>query len=140
MGVKAVLAPVAYGAQALLVDDAGRVGLVRHSYKDGWSFPGGGVGRGEPASAALLRELREELGSFRSDPPVLFGLYTRPTGWATNVIALYLLMNAQVEFRPNLEIRAFVFADPLALPPGTGRGTARRLAEFCGKTPPSPYW
>jgi 8-oxo-dGTP pyrophosphatase MutT (NUDIX family) len=140
MAGKAILAPVALGAHAMLVTPEGKVVLARHSYKSGWSFPGGGVGRAEAPVDALLRELREEIGVVRSDPPLFFGLYTRRSGWATNVIALYCLTNAEVEFRPNFEVREIVFADPVNLPKGTSAGTARRLAEFFDKTPPNPYW
>jgi ADP-ribose pyrophosphatase YjhB (NUDIX family) len=140
MALKALIAPVALGAHALVVDRSGRIALVRHSYMSGWSLPGGGVARGEPASVAVLRELREELGEVRSDPPVLFGLYTRPTGWATTVIALYVMAHAEVQFRRNFEVREMIFVDPADPPAGTTQGTRRRLAEFTNKTPPSPYW
>jgi 8-oxo-dGTP pyrophosphatase MutT (NUDIX family) len=36
--------------------------LVRSSYRAGWTFPGGGVRRGEPPEAAARRELAEETG------------------------------------------------------------------------------
>jgi 8-oxo-dGTP pyrophosphatase MutT (NUDIX family) len=140
MAGKAILAPVALGAHAMLVTPEGKVVLARHSYKSGWSFPGGGVGRGEAPVEALLRELREEIGVVRSDPPLFFGLYSRRSGWATNVIVLYCLMNAEVEFRANFEVREITFADPANPPQGTSPGTARRLAEHIGKTPPNPYW
>lgn len=140
MAGKAVLSPVALGAHAMLFDSNGRVLLVRHSYQPGLSFPGGGVGRAEPPVDAVLRELREELGPFRADPPVFVGLYTRRTGWATNVIALYRLMNATVDFRPNAEIREILFVDPASPPPATAAGARRRLAEYVSKSPPNPYW
>lgn len=140
MAAKALVSPVVLGANAMIFDTAGNVVLARHSYMSGWSFPGGGVGRGEPPVDAMLRELREEIGVVRSEPPTFFGLYTRRTGWATNVIVLYRLMNAEVEFRPNFEVREIVFADPANPPAGTSSGTARRLAELTGKTPPNPYW
>jgi 8-oxo-dGTP pyrophosphatase MutT (NUDIX family) len=140
MAAKALLSPVAFGAQALLIDKTGRVGLVRHSYMRGLLLPGGGVKRGEPSEHAILRELQEELGTVRGDPPVLFGLYTRRTGWATNVIALYRIANAEVEFRPSLEVRELVFVDADAPPPQTTVGTLRRLAEYSGKAPISLYW
>ncbi len=140
MGVKALISPVALGAHALVIDEKGRVGLVRHSYKSGWSLPGGGVTRGEPPVAAVLRELREELGTVESDPPELFGLYCRRSGWATTVIALYRLANARVSFRPNFEVRELAFADPAAPPEGTTPGTRRRLAELAAGTPPNPFW
>ena len=137
---KAVLSPVALGAHAMLFDTGGRVLLARHSYQRGLFFPGGGVARAEPPADAVLRELREELGSFRADPPVFVGLYTRRTGWATNVIALYRLMNAEVEFRPNAEIREIVFVDPANPPAEATAGVRRRLAEYVSKSPPNPYW
>jgi 8-oxo-dGTP pyrophosphatase MutT (NUDIX family) len=140
MGTKAMLSPVAFGASALLVDKTGKIALARHSYMSGLSLPGGGVKRGEPPEQAILRELREELGTVRADPPVLFGLYTRRSGWATNVIALYHLTNAEIAFRPSLEVREIVFIDPHTPPPETSTGTLRRLAEYTGKTPPNPFW
>lgn len=140
IAVKAVLSPVALGAHALIVDRTGKVMLARHSYMKGWSLPGGGVARGEPPVTALLRELAEEIGSVRADAPELIGVFSRRAGWATNVVMLYRLTNADVVFKPNLEVREIVFADPVKPPPGTTAGTRRRLAEFANKTPPSLTW
>jgi len=140
MTAKALWAPVALGVHALIVQPDGKVLLARHSYMRGWSLPGGGVGRGEAPITALLRELREEIGDVRSDPPELVGVFSRPAGWATNVVMLYRLTNADVAFTPNLEVREILFVDPSAPPAGTSSGTRRRLAEHAGKLPPSPYW
>jgi 8-oxo-dGTP pyrophosphatase MutT (NUDIX family) len=137
---RSVLSPVAFGVNALIVDHAGRVLLARHSYIRGLSLPGGGVNRGEPAEHAILREMREELGTLRSDPPAFVGLYSRRIALATNVIALFRFTNAEVDFRPNLEVREIVFVDPANPPAETLLGTARRLAEHVGKSPPSLYW
>lgn len=40
----------------------GKILMIRHSYRNRLSFPGGGVGRGEDPADAAVRELREELG------------------------------------------------------------------------------
>lgn len=50
------------GAGALLLDGDGRVLLVEPTYKDSWEIPGGVVEAGESPYAAVVRELKEELG------------------------------------------------------------------------------
>ena len=140
LALKALWAPVALGASALIIDRSGRVLLARHSYMKGWSLPGGGVGRGEHPVTALMRELGEELGSVQADAPQLMGVYARRVGWASNVILLDILKNAEVTFRSNLEVREIVFADSAAPPPGTTAATRRRLAEFVSGTPPGLDW
>lgn len=140
LGWKALIAPVAFGANAILDDENGKILLVRHSYMPGWHLPGGGVNPGEPPAQAILRELKEEVGLVRSEAPEFFGLYTRKFGWISNVIALYRVRAAEIDFKPNLEIREICRADPMAPPPGTGPGTRRRLLEFAKGAAPGPYW
>jgi 8-oxo-dGTP diphosphatase len=51
------------GAAALIVDDQGRVLLVRHTYGPlDWHIPGGASEPGESVVETALRELREETG------------------------------------------------------------------------------
>ncbi len=135
---KALLAPVALGAIALVFDAGGRVLLVRHGYKSGWALPGGGVDRGEPPADAVLREMREEIG-LSGGIAEFFGLYTRRAGWATNVVALYRITGGTIDFKPNWEIREILWADPASPPPGLTPATRRRLAELQGASR-SPYW
>jgi len=42
--------------------------LVRSSYRSAWSFPGGGIQRGETPEAAARRELAEEIGLIPEAP------------------------------------------------------------------------
>src|SRR5579872_4709850 len=87
--VRALISPVAFGVAALAFDKLGRVLLVRHTYQPGWMLPGGGVGRGEVAAEAVMRELAEEVGLRSAREPEFVALYVRKVGWVTNHIALY---------------------------------------------------
>jgi len=139
MTLRAVWAPTALGVAAAVFDPEGRVLLVKHRYSPGWQLPGGGVGRGEAPEAALLREMGEEVG-LAGGVARLIGLYTRKSGWATNVVALYRVIGAEVNFRPNLEICAIIFAPPCQPPADCTPATLRRLKELEGHIPLSPFW
>lgn len=138
VSLRVLWSPTDMGVAALVIGADGRVVLVRHSYQAGWSLPGGGVDRGEPPAAAILREMGEEIGLV-GGTATLAGLYVRREGWATNVIALYRVTGGRVDFKPGWEIRDMVWADPSAPPPGTTPATLRRLAELAG-APSSPHW
>ena len=60
--VSATFATPRVAAGVLFRDAAGRVLLVKPSYKDGWEIPGGYVEKDESPRAAALREVQEELG------------------------------------------------------------------------------
>ena len=139
MGAKAFVSPVAFGVAGAVFDDVGRVLLVRQSYAPGWRLPGGGVGRGEAAPKAILRELSKEVG-LTGGRCEFFGLYSRRAGWVTNLIALYTVRGGAVDFRPNWEVRDILFADLDAPPDGATPGTLRRLAELGGVAARGDIW
>ena len=140
LGTKALMSPVAFGVNAVVDDETGRVILVRHRYMQGLHLPGGGVSSGEPPAEAVIRELQEELGLFESSPPEFMSLYTRQFGFITNVVALYRVRNAKIAFKPNFEIRDIAHIDPNEPPDDVRPGARRRLSELVGASPVSPYW
>lgn len=130
------------GAQGVVIDGEGRVLLVRHSYRPGWCFPGGGVERGETIETALSRELDEEAGIALEAPPELFALYSNERAFPGDHIALYVIRHWR-RLRipePNREIVAHGF-HPISPPPGDcDPATARRLAEIFGQTHKDQHW
>jgi 8-oxo-dGTP pyrophosphatase MutT (NUDIX family) len=136
--LKALRAPVAFGATGLVLDGDGRVLLVRLGYRPGWHLPGGGVDPGEAPEAALRRELAEEVG-LSGGRVTLAGLFTMRVGPASNVVAFYRVEDGVIDFRPGFEVRDILWADPAAPPPGTAPHVLQRLAELRG-APVSPFW
>ena len=121
---------VTLGVRAIVIDEAHRVFLVRHTYVPGWYLPGGGVDRGENAETAIVRELREEGGICCRGRPTLHGFYRNGRH---DHVACYLIRDFTIEERTRasfLEIAETGFFAPDALPEGTTRATRARLAEF----------
>ena len=139
IALRALWTPTAFGVAAIVRDSEGKILLVRHSYNPGWHLPGGGVGRGEPPDHAVMRELKEEVGLIGGSA-IFLSLHSRKVGWVSNVVALYQIVGAQINFRPNLEIREICFVDPKEPPQGCTPATLRRLQEFQAGSPPSPHW
>jgi ADP-ribose pyrophosphatase YjhB (NUDIX family) len=138
LSAKTLLAPLALGVNALVLDKAGRVLLVRHGYQQGWRLPGGGVDPGETPEAAIRRELEEELG-FSGGRLVFVGHHARKALWMGHVVALYRAEGGAIAFAPSFEVKEICWADPAAPPAGTSPATLLRLAEHCG-APSQPQW
>src|SRR5689334_8079799 len=79
------------GVRAVVIDSAGRVFLVKHSYVAGWHLPGGGVETGETVAEALARELAEEGGIVARTPPTLHGIFFNARVSRRDHVAVYLV-------------------------------------------------
>lgn len=130
------------GAQGVVIDTEDRVLLVRHSYRPGWFFPGGGVEWGETLIGALERELAEEVGVTLTGAPELHGMFSNFASFPGDHIAVFVVRHwrRREEYRKRGEIseaRMFALAD---LPERTDPGTRARLAEIFDRAPPRPLW
>lgn len=137
---RAIRANFAIGVHAIVVNGDGHVLLVRHTYIDGWYLPGGGVKRRETLEAGLRRELREEVGVTFEGAPELFGTYSHLADGRSLHVTLFVVRGFQMDPIPNVEIAAWAFYPPDALPPGTSAPVRRRVAEFSGKSPRALVW
>lgn len=132
--------PRTFGVRALVFDAGGRVLLVRHTYDKYWYLPGGGMKRGEPADAALKRELREELGIAALAIERLHGTFTSTFEGKRDTIAVFVARAETIGARQRLEIAAAGWFALDALPPEISPATARRIAEHGGRRAISAVW
>jgi len=130
------------GVRALVIDEEGRVFLVKHSYVSGWRLPGGGVEAGETISEALARELQEEGNIEMTAPPQLHGLFFNDRDSRRDHVALFVVrafrqLAAPV---PGREIVGHGFFALDALPNDTTAATRARIIEVLGGAPASERW
>ncbi len=130
------------GVQGMIIAPENQVLLVRHSYRPGWHFPGGGVERGETVTAALHRELIEETGTRICGEPELHGLFANFQAFPNDHIAFYVIRHWQRDQvpAPNREIVEQGFFPIDALPEQTATGARNRIAEIFHGVPRKEDW
>jgi 8-oxo-dGTP diphosphatase len=101
------------GSAAVILDEQGRILLVKHSYgRLNWELPGGRAEEGESIAATAVREVREETGlEVRAE--ALTGIY----------------------YQPWQDMHHFVFRCVNENPAATPRPDADEITD-CGNWPP----
>jgi len=130
------------GVRALVIDEAGRIFLVKHSYVSGWHLPGGGVEVGETLTQAVARELREEGNIDVTEPPELHGVFFNDRDSRRDHVALFVVRGFRQVAAPvpDHEIVAHGFFPVDALPNDTTAATRARIVEVLGGAPVSERW
>ncbi len=130
------------GVRAAVLDETGRVFLVRHTYVPGWHLPGGGVEVGETLLETLAKELREEACIRLKGEPVLHGIFFNRIASRRDHVAVYVARDFVVESakQPDREIAEAGWFSLDALPEGTTAGTRRRLAEILDRAMTRADW
>ncbi len=130
------------GVRGLVVDEAGRIFLVKHTYVRGWHLPGGGVEPGETLLDALARELKEEGNIDLLESPALHAVYFNTAVSRRDHVALFVIgaYRQPTPPVPDHEIMAHGFFAPDALPEDTVASVRARVAEVLMGAPRSQRW
>ena len=130
------------GTRAMVIDGAGRVFLIKHTYVDGWHLPGGGVETGETLLEALTRELVEEGNIQLGAAPQLYSVYFNRRTSRRDHVALFIVRDFRQDGnpKPNHEIAEHAFFPIDALPEDASRATRARVAEVFGGAAISELW
>jgi len=116
-------------AGAVIIDEQGRVLLLKHRFRpgSGWGIPGGFIEAGEQPEEALRRELREEIGLEVDKLEVL----TAHTFGRARQIEILFLCRAKGEAWPqSIEIRRAGWFSRDALPQGLPETQRKLLKRF----------
>lgn len=130
------------GAQGCALTNDGKVLLIKHTYRPGWHFPGGGVEKNETVLTALSRELKEEANIAFEVRPRLFSIYANFQHFPSDHIALFVLREWRQTSQPvpNKEICDHGLFPVDDLPADIHGPTKARIEEILHDRPPAEIW
>lgn len=121
------------GVSAVILNGAGEVLLLRHSYgPEVWGLPGGGMKPGEDPEQCVRREVREELGLELGEVTSLGTLEETLSG-APHTAHLFMAMTHAAPEPDQREVVEARFFPADALPERLGDVTRRRIAAWQGR-------
>lgn len=138
--LQSLLGMVTLGPRAIILNKDNQILLVKHTYQEQWYLPGGGLQKGESVKAALLRELKEEVGLTANEEPRLFAIYFHTYLGVCDYPIIYVIKNPTLTpcHSPEIEqIGWFAYHD---LPAMISPGTKRRLDEYFTQSLPAERW
>jgi 8-oxo-dGTP pyrophosphatase MutT (NUDIX family) len=111
-----IVRPHTAGVKCVVVHD-GRWLMIRNTYghRD-WTFPGGGVGRGELADAAVRREVHEEVGIELAAVQAIGSYFSTRNHCRDTVSCFVAHVEAADAVADGVEVGQVAWVDPQRIP------------------------
>ena len=124
-----VFSPQTAGVRVMIINN-GKVLLVKHSYRDGYYFPGGGIKKKEHLVDGAIREVFEETG-IRVKNLKLHGVYRKDNHSDTKLVYFTDTIDGGDKIKiDNKEIIHAEWFDLENLPYDIAPGIKRRIHEY----------
>lgn len=137
---QSILGASTVGVRALILNEKQEILLIRHTYRPGWFFPGGGVNAGETPKQAVIRESYEEAGIVTKDDPTLLGIFYQVFMGVDDYVVFYKINNYEIITVNSAEIAEVKWYPYDQLPKDITPSTLQRLEEFFQKRPHPENW
>lgn len=125
-----VVRPRTYGAHAIALTRKRKIVLVKLRYAPGWRLPGGGRRKDEYAQAAVIRELREEIGMTAFGRIRFACELEEPVDFKRDLAALLIVEDVRYEPRWSWEVEQVREFDVDKLPADTAATTLRWITAL----------
>jgi ADP-ribose pyrophosphatase YjhB (NUDIX family) len=127
-GVRLTQARFTVTTGAVVLDERGRVLLLRHAFRAGyaWGIPGGFIEKGEQPEQALRRELLEEVGLELESAEIAFARTLRKP---TQVEIIFRCRPRGLAQPQSVEIKSASWFGLEELPPELGQDQHRLIAR-----------
>ena len=120
--------PETVGVHGIPLTPEGKVVLVTLSYAHGWRLPGGGKNEAEDFSAAMLRELREEIGLVSHESLELVSSFEHRLDFRRGKGSLFVIRGVRYRPKWSLEVKEVGEFDLGNLPENTAKITLQLIA------------
>jgi 8-oxo-dGTP pyrophosphatase MutT (NUDIX family) len=124
--------PRTFGAHALALTPERKIVLVKLRYASGWRLPGGGRKRDEDGRAAVLRELREEIGMTGHGEVRLACELDERVDFKRDLAALLIVEDVRYAPKWSWEVEQVIEARLDALPTGMSQRALRWIETLRG--------
>ncbi|MNJ23728.1 NUDIX domain-containing protein [Pseudomonas sp. LF19] len=139
--LKSIINTPSVGVRAAIINKQHQILLIKHTYREGWHMPGGGLAPGETPIQGISREVKEETNLHIESAAVVSVLLNK---WRSQHDYVILFKVIQFTGSPCIndpsEILDIEWFNTNQLPEDITINTRRRIEEIISGEPNNGHW